>query len=112
MGVPYKNMERNLIKQFHKYAPRDMSWIEILSGIGLSIAQHHGFADPPYRLDIYPPYVALHFATSSLEEFAADEAVWMVNFGDAHSLLQNAERKELEKYGANIFSMDMLTATI
>jgi hypothetical protein len=110
MGPPYKNMESNLLKQFQKYAhkhvvERDTEWH------WLSIAQHHGL--PTRLLDwTYSPYVALHFATSSTAEFNKDGAVWMVSFVDAHSLLQNAERKELERFGANIFSMDMLSATI
>jgi hypothetical protein len=110
MGRPYQKMEQNLLKQFQKYAhkhvvERDTEWH------WLSIAQHHGL--PTRLLDwTYSPYVALHFATAAVGDFSEDGAIWMVNYVDAHQLLQNSERTQLERYGANIFSMDMLTATI
>jgi hypothetical protein len=103
-------MEKNLIKQFKKYAhrhvvERDSEWH------WLSIAQHHGL--PTRLLDwTYSPYVALHFATSSAEDFDKDGAIWKVNFAEVHKLLQNEHREKLEKLGANIFSIDVLEEAI
>src|SRR5215467_16017885 len=70
LGTPYPTMERNLIKQFKKYAhpnvvDRDTEWH------WLSVAQHHGL--PTRLLDwTYSPFVALHFATSELEHYDKD----------------------------------------
>jgi hypothetical protein len=110
LGTPYPNMERNLIKQFKKYArpqamARDGEWH------WLSIAQHHGL--PTRLLDwTYSPLVALHFATSNLDDFHEDAAVWKVNYAEAHSLLQGAQQQSLHKLGAQIFSVDALEETI
>lgn len=110
LGVPYPMMERNLIKQFKKYShpdivDRDTEWHWI------SVAQHHGL--PTRLLDwTYSPFVALHFATSELEKYSEDGAVWKVNFSDVHKLLQRAQTSSLDALGARIFSVDALSETI
>jgi hypothetical protein len=110
LGTPYKNMEKNLIKQFKKYAhnevvERDTEWH------WLNIAQHHGL--PTRLIDwTYSPYVALHFATNSMSDLSEEGAVWKVNFADVHELLQDEHRQTLQVLGANIFSIDALADTI
>jgi FRG domain len=110
MGKAYPNMERNLLKQFQKYAEKqlveddtDWHW--------LSLAQHHGL--PTRLLDwTYSPYVALHFAVSSIDDFGEDGAVWKVNYAEAHQHLNAIAKNTLSKYGASIFSTDMLAEAL
>src|SRR6202012_1505334 len=87
LGKPYNNMEKNLIKQFKKYAhtlviEKHSEWH------WLSIAQHYGLPTRPIDWT-YSPYVALHFATNVIEDFDKDGAVWKVNFAEVHTLLQD-----------------------
>lgn len=111
LGRPYPNMERNLLKQFQKYAhkelvEKDTDWH------WLSVAQHHGL--PTRLLDwTYSPFVALHFATCDLDAHPGeDAAVWKVNYSQVHDLLQGSETAELNKLGARIFSVDALANTL
>jgi hypothetical protein len=111
LGAPYPNMERNLLKQFQKYAKtdvveKDTDWH------WLSVAQHHGL--PTRLLDwTYSPFVALHFATEALDTHPQkDAAVWKVNYSQVHDQLQKGQIHTLDKLGARIFSVDALSATI
>ena len=111
LGKPYPNLERNLLKQFQKYAhrsvvERDTDWH------WLSVAQHHGL--PTRLLDwTYSPLVALHFATAELEpQPQIDSAIWKVNYSQVHDLLQGGETESLKKLGARIFTVDSLAETI
>lgn len=111
LGKPYPNMERNLLKQFQKYAHRDVVEKDT-DWHWLSVAQHHGL--PTRLLDwTYSPYVALHFATADLDQHPGkNAAVWKVNYSQVHDLLQSAETTNLTKLGARIFSVDALAETI
>lgn len=110
LGKPYKSMEKNLIKQFKKYAHRhvvekDTEWH------WLSVAQHHGL--PTRLLDwTYSPLIALHFATVELDKYDKDGAVWKVNFSQVHNILQAQQTASLDALGARIFTVDALAETI
>jgi FRG domain-containing protein len=84
-------MERNLLKQFQKYAHKDVVEKDT-DWHWLSVAQHHGL--PTRLLDwTYSPLVALHFATFDLDAHAGkDAAVWKVNYSQVHDLLQKGEQ--------------------
>ena len=106
LGGDTRTLERNLLRNFRKYAmadavPLDSPWN------WLALGQHHGL--PTRLLDwTYSPYVALHFATSKRECFDRDGAVWMVDYVRAHELAPKKLRECLEAEGTNLFTTEML----
>lgn len=109
-ALRYSTMERNLLKQFQKYAyPKlvdtDHEWH------WLSIAQHHGL--PTRLMDwTYSPLVALHFATCNLDEVTQDGAVWKINYAQVHSLLEKRHTASLDRLGSQIFTVQALQESI
>src|SRR5262245_37468779 len=109
-ALRYSTMERNLLKQFQKYAfPKlvdtDQEWH------WLSIAQHHGL--PTRLMDwTYSPLIALHFAASNLDEINQNGAVWKINYAQVHSLLDKRRTESLDRLGAQIFTVQALQESI
>ena len=101
-------LERHLLRNFKKYAhdnavAHDSLWH------WLSIAQHHGL--PTRLMDwSYSPFVAMHFATSRLEDFDRDGAIWVINYEQAHQSLPSTLREALHVEGANIFTAEILSS--
>ena len=106
LGGDTHTLERNLLRNFRKYAPADAvphdspwNW--------LALGQHHGL--PTRLLDwTYSPYVALHFSTSKRECFDHDGAIWMVDYVRAHQLVPKKLRECLEAEGTNLFTTEMI----
>jgi hypothetical protein len=106
LGGPYGDLERHLLRNFHKYARRDAvspysfwDW--------LALAKHHGV--PTRVLDwTFSPLVALHFATAHPEQFHEDGAVWCIDHVRAAEELPNRLRRLLEEEGSNVFTADLL----
>lgn len=80
----YPNVEDHLLRQFKKYAYKNMKadndWY------WLSVGQHYGL--PTRLLDwSYSPNVALHFATENINNYDKNGAVWKVNYKKVHERL-------------------------
>lgn len=107
---PYSELEGHLLRNFRKYAhrnvvERDSVWH------WLSVAQHYGL--PTRLLDwTNSPLIAAHFATANIEKFDIDGVVWAVNYVKAHQLLPKNLSTRLEKEGANVFTVEMLSESL
>ncbi len=106
MGGPYWELEKHLLRNFRKYAPEAAGELGSFWHL-LSVAQHHGL--PTRLLDwTYSPYVALHFATASLDRLDTDGVIWAVDFERAHERLPKPLRNLLQTEGAQAFTVELL----
>jgi hypothetical protein len=110
LGSGFAALEHHLLRNFKKYAHRDL-----MTGDSvwhwLAVAQHFGL--PTRLLDwTYSPFCALHFATSNIEKFDMDGVVWAVNYVRTHELLPERLREQLEREGANVFTVEMLSESV
>ncbi|MDD2390073.1 MAG: FRG domain-containing protein [Desulfobacterales bacterium] len=106
LGGDYSELERHLLRNFKKYAYRNVVESDSVWN-WLSVAQHHGL--PTRLLDwTYSPFIAMHFATANIEKFNTDGAIWAINYVKAHQLLPDCLKQELHQEGANVFTVPML----
>ncbi|MEM7344265.1 MAG: FRG domain-containing protein [Chloroflexota bacterium] len=107
LGGNYQKFEPHLLRNFRKYAHGDIVEGDTIWH-WLSVAQHHGM--PTRLLDwTYSPFVAMHFATTNIEKFDRDGAIWAVNYIKVHDRLPDILQAELDRVGTYVFDVEMLS---
>ncbi len=94
LGGDYLAMEQHLLRNFRKYAHRDVVERDSIWH-WLAVAQHRGL--PTRLLDwSFSPLVGAHFATRHIDRYDIDGCIWMVNFLKAKEYLPKKLRKKTE----------------
>jgi len=110
LGGNYAMMEKLLLRNFRKYAHRDVVPQDSIWN-WLSIAEHHGL--PTRLLDwTFSPLIAAHFATCNLEKFNLNGAIWCVDFIKTHNLLPPKLKTLLKKESAPQLNAEMLGKSV
>ncbi len=106
LGGNYARLESNLLRNFRKYAHREVVPADSVWN-WLATAQHHGL--PTRMLDwTFSPYIALHFATANTERYQADGVIWVVDYIKAHESLPASLRELLSREGSNLITAEIL----
>ncbi len=110
MGPNYREIEKHLLRNFRRYAHRDV--VECDSVFHwMSVAQHHGL--PTRMIDwTYSPFIAIHFATAQINKFDRDGCIYMFNFVAAKKFLPEDLQENLLEEGGDVFNVSQLADKI
>ncbi|NVN91612.1 MAG: FRG domain-containing protein [Desulfuromonadales bacterium] len=110
LGGKYAELERHMLRNFKKYAHRNVVEHDSLWH-WLSVAQHYGL--PTRVLDwTYSPFIAMHFATADIDKFDRNGVIWAVDYIKAHKLLPPKLRDWVEREGANVLTVELLSEVV
>jgi hypothetical protein len=106
LGGNYPELERHLLRNFRKYAHRDLVEQDTIWH-WLALGKHHGL--PTRLLDwSFSPFVGMHFATSNHKKYDRDGVIWAVKFVEAHESLPDSLREMLSREGSSVLTVEML----
>ena len=106
LGDQARELEPHILRNFRRYAHAESAKTDSTWN-WLALAQHHGV--PTRLLDwTYSPYVAMHFATESVEHFDRDGIIWSIDYTKTNDLLPKDLRALLEDERAEAFTVEML----
>ncbi|MDX2149105.1 MAG: FRG domain-containing protein [Bryobacteraceae bacterium] len=110
LGGGYQRLEGNLLRNFRKYAQRNVVPADSMWN-WLATAQHHGL--PTRLLDwTFSPYIAMHFATANTQRVECDGVIWCVDYIAVHKFLPGPLREILDCEASNLITAEMLNRVV